>query len=178
MYIIKPSSHTERDGSSEVHLLISAHGMVMPGSFRIPGNLDVHFYGRHGAAVYDPGAYDIIKGVYQVLETSHGADTCSNYLLTKYQTSSGDETYGSLQSGLDRNSGVLEDMRAGKTRDRNYAYDFDVLTIRNRKKMGAMQFSTVLNTLVQGGHRYDQIHCSFCRWRPFGGSVSAPAFGS
>jgi hypothetical protein len=33
-------------------------------------------------------------------------------------------------------------------------------------------------SLVRGDHRYDQIHCSFCRWRPFGDSVSAVNFGS
>jgi hypothetical protein len=36
----------------------------------------------------------------------------------------------------------------------------------------------VLEALVRGGHRYDQIHCSFCRWRPFGDAVSAVNFGS
>ena len=179
MYILKPSRHDSRDESSEVHLLISAHGMVMPGSFKIPGQLDVHFYGRHGAAIYDPGAYSIMKGDYQVVETFRGSDTCSNYLLTKYQTSNGDETYESLQARLDQNQNVLDDMRSGRnTASRNFGYDFDVLTVRNRKKMGALQFSTVLDTLAQGGFRYDQVHCSFCRCKPFGGSVSAQGFGT
>jgi hypothetical protein len=63
--------------------------------------------------------------------------------------------------------------------DRNFAFEFDVLTIRNRwhHKLG-VSFSTVLDTLVRDGHRYDQIHCSFCRWRPFGDTVSAVNFGS
>jgi hypothetical protein len=156
MYLMKPSTHAARGPDAEVHLLISAHGAVLPGSFTIPAGLDLHFYGKHSAAIRDPGAYDIMKGNYQVLETQRGGDTCSNYLLSKYQEEGGDETYESLQANLDMNAGAISRLanRTAVITDRNFAFEFDVLTIRNRwhHKLG-VSFSTVLDTLVRGGHR-------------------------
>jgi hypothetical protein len=53
MYLMKPSTHAARGPDAEVHLLISAHGAVLPGSFTIPAGLDLHFYGKHSAAIRD-----------------------------------------------------------------------------------------------------------------------------
>lgn len=184
--------------AAEFHLLISAHGMVAPGEFTVPDWTNLHYYGKHGAAIYDPGFRNMIEGKYQVLESSMAGDQSHDYLLSKYQGRHGaeKETYAALQHAVRSNTTFLEGVHElmasqdeRKTRmvrrafdSRHFAFHFDVLTIRNRYKgwtapLG-VKLSWVLSELYKSGYRYEQIHCSFCRWRPWGGSVSAEDFGS
>lgn len=193
LYLHRPDRPFDPD---EFHLLISAHGAVLPGSFTTPEWGYLHFYGRHGAAIYDPGFRNIIEGKYEVTESVGGGEACSSYLLSKYQGSHGNvrETYDSLQDAVRSNSDFLDlirtlmasdderkrnhAQRTFKGRD-NFAFHFDVLTIRNRwfAKFG-VTLNYVLSQLDHHGYRYNDIHCSFCRWRPGGGSVSAREWGS
>src|SRR5688572_16413698 len=96
--------------SEEFHLLISAHGLAIAGSFNVPNWANLHFYGRHGAAITDPGFREIIRGDYKVIESAAGGDQCSNYLLSKYQGRHGNarETYTSLQNEVQHNSTFLD----------------------------------------------------------------------
>jgi hypothetical protein len=181
--------------AEEFHLLISAHGAVLADNIIVPDWANLHFYGRHGAAIVDPGFSEIIEGKYKVIESIAGGERCSNYLLSKYQGRHGSrtETYASLQREVQRNSAFLDeavramadvDQRKSKGHRRvlnthNFNFHFDVLTIRNRwNTFFGISLNTVLQQLGANGYRYEQIHCSFCRWRPFGGSVSAQEFNS
>ena len=177
------------------HLMITAHGAAMPGNFRVPKWAALHFYGRHGAAIEDPGFRDILDGKYQVIETANPDDVCHNYLLSKYQGRHGNvrETYEALQHAVQMNSEFLDGIHEMVARrddrinrvvnrsmgSRGFGYHFDFLTIRNRwhHKLG-VQLSTVLSQLDRAGYRYENIHCSFCRWKPYGGTVAAQRFGS
>lgn len=181
--------------AEEFHLLISAHGAAIGTRFDVPDWANLHFYGRHGAAVIDPGFREIIRGDYQVMESATGGVQCSNYLLSKYQGRHGNarETYESLQREVQSNTLFLEqahqamalgDERRGRPFRRvlnshNFNFHFDVLTVRNRWNIIlGITLSSVLQQLEANGYRYEQIHCSFCRWRPFGGSVNAQPFGT
>ncbi len=121
-----------------------------------------------------------------------------HYLLSKYQGRHANEreTYEMLQATVRSNSGFLagvHDLLAAqderKSRavkramdSRSFAFHFDVLTIRNRYRGFAaplgVRLSWVLGELDRCGYRYEQIHCSFCRSKPRGGSVHAQAWGS
>lgn len=192
IYLHRPNRPFNAD---EFHLLISAHGVVAGSTFRVPDWANLHFYGKHGAALSDPGFREIIEGKYQVFESKMGGETCPDYFVSKYQGRHGNrrETYEKLQEAVQSNSDWLDTVQrlaaAGNARAvkstlnrQNFAFYFDVLTIRNRyhgitAPMG-VKLSWVLAELANHGYRYNQIHCSFCRWRPFGGSVSAPKWGS
>ena len=94
----------------EFHLLISAHGMVAGSEFTVPDWTNLHYYGKHGAAIYDPGFRNIIEGKYQVLESSMGGERSHDYFLSKYQGRHGaeGETYETLQQAVTSNTAFLE----------------------------------------------------------------------
>lgn len=177
--------HDNKDtiNPAEDHLLVTAHGGYMDvrgplGSknFKVPSWTQLHFYGAHGLSLLDPGVYDIMKGEYQVSETAGPGDSVTNYELSKYQGRHGNinETYTSISANIQTNLNRLD------VNSRNFAFIFDVLTVRNRILRSDPSLKDMLNELDSHGYRYENIHCIFCR-SPMvadSGSTSAKRFGS
>ncbi len=172
------------------HLLITAHGGYMnvngplgSKTFTVPGWTRLHFYAPHGSTIANPGIYDIMKGEYQVLESAGPGSQVTNYELSKFQGRHGDanETYESIGKDVARNADQLsyqeEIMTSGRAKGpgRNFAFNFDVLTIRNRVLRSDPTLKEALETLGRQGFRYENIHCSFCRSGMVGDSPSAAA---
>ena len=175
-----------RDGkiTAEDHLLITSHGGYLPTTsyFTIPNWTFLHFYGPHQYALIDPTIANIIDGKYRVLETNGPGSRVKNYELSKFQGEkhgSKNETYTTIERDIDGNEMKLNiiQMNASKGRKTsnftagNFAFHFDVLTVRNRWfTLGGLNppsLSTALNSLGKVGYRYENIHCSFCRVSPF-----------
>ncbi len=175
--------------AAEDHLLISAHGGYMDlwgplksNIIRVPEWTQLYFYAAHGSTIRDPGVYNILKGNFQVSETVGSGGSVTNYELSKYQGSHGNEneTYASISANIDQNNGVLEDVQSGANKSRNYAFRFDVLTVRNRRFRSDPTLSDVFAALAENNYRYENIHCSFCRSPMFGrsGDASAQRWGT
>lgn len=187
LYIFR--SGTGLPNPAEDHLLISAHGgwSTSDGTFKVPQWTQLYFYGREGASIKDPGVYNVMKGEWQVVEAAGAGTLVRDYQLSKYQGRHGNEkeTYDSIGSSIDRNSEAMQRMAQGDkyVKDRNFGYNFDVLTVRNRNPYNPFattgsSLKKVLQTLSDNGYKYENIHCSFCRWEKGGGSVSATKFGT
>ncbi|MCA9543661.1 MAG: hypothetical protein KC613_04705 [Myxococcales bacterium] len=179
------------------HLLISAHGVFVqelaffgrPLSTRVPAWCQLHFYAPHGDSILDPTVPAILSGSYQVFETIRPGSPVVDYRLSKYQGRHGsvNETYESITENLRANEAVLDTIQQQAAKGRaikfgpNFAFHFDVLTIRNRWWMKASvgeKLSDVLQALATAGYRYENIHCSFCRSPMIGGGTSsATRFG-
>lgn len=179
------------------HLLISAHGVFLqelglfgrPLRTRVPAWTQLHFYAPHGDSILDPTVPAILAGDFQVFETIRPGSPVVDYRLSKYQGRHGsvNETYASITNNLDANEAVLDAIQQAAAKGRaikrgpNFAFHFDVLTIRNRWWMkGSLgeKLSDVLGALQGAGYRYENIHCSFCRSPVIGGGTSsATRFG-
>jgi hypothetical protein len=186
---------TRRVDPATDHLLITAHGGYMnlggplgSSNLTVPSWTRLHFYAPHGSTIANPGIYDIMKGEYQVLESAGPGDSVTNYSLSKFQGRHGDasETYQSISKDVARNADQLsyqqEIMTSGNAKGpgRNFAFNFDVLTVRNRRLCADPSLKEALETLARHGYRYENIHCSFCRSGMLGDSPGAAArkFGS
>lgn len=193
-YVFRHDASTPVDPATD-HLLISAHGGFMnlkgplgSSSFAVPSWTQLHFYAPHGSTIANPGIYDLMKGEYEVLETFAAGDTVTNYELSKFQGKHGDEdeTYESITGNVKRNreqvSWLSEQMTSGKAHGpgRNFAFNFDVLTVRNRVLRSSPTLKDALSELGKHGFRYENIHCSFCRSPTLGasGAASARKFGT
>lgn len=192
-YLFRHDTNRPVDPASD-HLLISAHGGFLnlggplgSKNFSVPAWARLHFYAPHGSTIANPGIYDIMKGEYQVLESAGPGDRITNYGLSKFQGRHGDpnETYTSIGQDVARNADQLsyqeEIMTSGRAKGpgRNFAFNFDVLTIRNRRLRSDPTLKEALDTLDRHGFRYENIHCSFCRSPMLGDSpgAAARAFG-
>ena len=172
LYLFRGENRTSSD---EVHLLISAHGGAVYKQFSVPSGINLHFYTKHGDSIFDPGVYNIMKGDFQPVESIGSGGTCEDYWLSKYQGSHGnpEETYDSIQRNIKQNAQCLSN------RGRNFAYHFDVLTVRNRwNNFSGVKLSTVLELLAQNYHNYREVHCSFCRDAKGGTTVAGTKFGT
>jgi len=186
-YIFAPDDSFD---AAEDHLLISAHGgyMNLKGplgakQIQVPGWTQLYFYADHGSTIQDPGVYNVMKGEYQVSETKGPGSFVTDYSLSKYQGRHGGgdgETYASISDQVSRNSKVLEDVGSGRTKGRNFAFKFHILTVRNRRLKSDPDLSDVFAALTTANRQYQNIHCSFCRSPMLGrsGEASAKKFGT
>ena len=175
-YYIFKHDNSDKISPTEDHLLITAHGgyaskggvfSKKTKQFKVPGWCQLYFYGDHTFTLKDPKIYPIMKGEYQVKMTIPSGGMVMDYELSKYQGKHGnkDETYDSIKSNIDQNNKAVtgDDFEYRNKQSRNYQYSFDVLTVRNRVGSGDPTLSELLKALDQGGFRYENIHCSFCR---------------
>ena len=134
----------------------------------------------------DPGL-GILSGDFEIFETVKNCSQSQDYYLTKFQGK--EETYETIAAALNSNQIWLEGMQEYLAKDpqsvkaaynlKNFAFYFDILTVRNRYKVGGKHFSSALKELQVAGFCYENIHCSFCRVSPVGtSSVYAKKWGS
>lgn len=166
--------------------LISAHGGYIRENraFTVPSGVKIVFYGQHGAALNDPGIFDIAKKLSKArpVEVVSGGQKCLNYLLTKYQGahagSSGTEVVETYEQVA----------RAVQTRDFQRADKFkrllaadpkaqaatldelmadwggSILTVRNRWNVFlGMPLKDAVDAALKEMPTLRFFHCIFCR---------------
>jgi hypothetical protein len=145
-------------------LLISSHGAIaiINGKSRVNRRSDInlHFYVPHGVALNDPGLSKIINGSVLPLEMLTPGQ-CPDYSLSKYQEDGG-ETYDDIEKAIR----AAEYGKETGFQKRTSIWPADILTIRNRRKIGRLlgvSLSNVLEDLKISGRNYTNIYCSFCR---------------
>jgi len=172
-------------------LLITAHGIQVPGSFKVPSSTRLNFYAPSKQFLVMP--QNMFELGTKVQEQLNSGRNCPNYLLSKYQGRHGDlkETYDSLKEKINhtnreinnfdkklidiktaplnvldqkKKNDMIRDTHAGAKN----LFKLDFLTIRNINKFNPVSFKNVLADLDSNGYHYNHIFCSFCRGRiPF-----------
>ncbi|MGD1927152.1 MAG: putative adhesin [Paracoccaceae bacterium] len=194
-YLFRHGNNPKID-PAEDHLLITAHGgyadalgpLKGTGNVKVPDWCQLYYYASHGSTLSDPGLSDIMRGKYQVKEVKASGVSVHNYELSKFQGKHGGgeiENYAAISKCIDYASNKAVNPKyvsPGKmglpaSSHSNFAFKFDVLTVRNRKFKSDPSLSDVFAALKQHGYRYENIHCSFCRsnMRPFTKSSSQSA---
>ncbi|WP_198376968.1 putative adhesin [Roseomonas rubea] len=177
--------------------LISAHGGYVREnrSFKVPDGVKIVFYGQHGAALLDPGIYDIAKKLSKArpVESFSSGDRCPNYLLSKYQGAhagaSGTDTvetyeqvaravqqrdyqrttkFGSLISA---DPGAQQQVLAELMAD----WGGSILTVRNRWNVFlGMPLEEAVKAAKKDMPSLRTFHCIFCRSYMLGDDPLAP----
>lgn len=179
------------DSGCSDFLLITAHGIAAPGTFKVPSRTQLNFYAPSKQFLVMPQS--MFELGTQVKEQLNPGSDCSNYVLSKYQGRHGDikETYNSLKNKInDTNRQIngfdqsIRDIRNSpnniydkQTKEKlvrqtidqsKNLFKLDFLTIRNRNYFNPVSFKGVLDELNRSGYNYNHIFCSFCRGRiPF-----------
>lgn len=128
-------------------LIISAHGGYFPGmNLNVPGKTSLIFYGPDGHSLQDPSLGHVSRQEVEIYEKTRPGENVRNYMLRKYQH----DPYPNILYTVNNS-------------------DFDVLTVRNRKKPSltlrniAITLQDALTAVDSKGQQYQEVHASFCR---------------
>ncbi|MEW5715817.1 MULTISPECIES: putative adhesin [Pseudomonas] len=128
-------------------LIISAHAAYFPGmNLKVPGKTSLIFYGPDGHSLQDPTLGAVARKTVEIYEKTRPGGNVRNYMLGKYQ----EESYNNIRYTVNNS-------------------DFDVLTVRNRKKPSltlrniTITLQDALTAVNNKGLQYQEIHASFCR---------------
>jgi hypothetical protein len=173
-----------KSATNSTDCLISAHGGYYKATtmFKVPGGVELIFYGVHGNVLSDPGVKLVDYDATPVQTLGGGAD-CYNYALSKYQGSHGGtngkpaETYGSINKRIKYNNERLANhFKVASTSNNQKLVNLNmqailksrtmsVLTIRNRWFMpgGDAYLKDAVKEVLQAFPGIKRFHCSFCR---------------
>jgi len=116
----------DSDGNHPSRLIITSHGgyhertvrdRASKGWMTVPGWTRLFFYGDHGLALYDPGTRNLLG--YRPTQEQAPDTMVENYVLSKFQArggGSGNETYESITSGMDRSHELLQQQKEALAR--------------------------------------------------------------
>ena len=178
------SPEGKKPGGNRTACVISSHGGQADGHkvFKLRAGIKVYFYGPEGGML-KADIRSMCIGKYKPFETLVGGTLCRDYNLTRFQGAQhggGKEDYEYISKGMHPET-LLAQMVGWKESDiaevRNSPMLFDVVTIRNRSGVRALQYpppnlSETIDILLDNGWNYTEFHCSFCRYASAVGDLS------
>ncbi|MDU9394294.1 RHS repeat-associated core domain-containing protein [Pseudomonas sp. zfem002] len=162
------------------NLIITAHAGFFPwtGDTQVPDGMTLGFFNPHGTELADPGLSNVARGSNKVFVLMQGKDfvprkQMAQVLIQQGNTKalSGSEKaqfardYSLEKYELDDTSTVTRVLSLNRSDPQ--ALQFDVLTVRNRKKPATLlqrpSLGGVFRALQKHGLHYRAIYCLMCR---------------
>ncbi|GIX10586.1 putative adhesin [Elioraea sp.] len=175
-----------KSATNSTDCLISAHGGYIRENrtFTVPAGIRIVFYGQHGAALNDPGIFEIAKKLSKArpVEIVSGGQKCLNYLLSKYQGAHAGASGKEVVETYDQVARVVQTRDFQRTDKFKHLLAADpsaqsatlqelmadwggsILTVRNRWNVFlGMPLKDAVKAALKEMPSLRTFHCIFCR---------------